>query len=408
MRVALLFSAQGPEIGGGHTFESDVLAGLIELAAASPHEFVLFSEGALPSAEALAPSIRSVRLPERAQFPPGETPSARKRRRRWRIVGRKIPKPAPIRPIDTILEREAIDFVWGVATHTPVFEVPYIANIWDLQHRLQPWFPEVSADGAWRERENLLGTTLRRAAFVLTGTEVGKAEITDFYDVHPDRVRVVPQPTPSFARRAAEQGELSVPAELGVPPDYLFYPAQFWPHKNHVNLLLALKHLRDDGLELPLVLTGSNQGNQDVVEHTVKRLGLEKQVHVLGFVAQDVLPALYAEARMLAFVSCFGPDNLPPLEAMALGCPVVANDVAGASEQLGDAALRTDCMDPKALADAIRHVHEDEGVRRGLVERGRERAARWTGVDYVRGVFELVEEFAPFVRTWRGAGPGAS
>lgn len=397
----MLFSAQGPEIGGGHTFESDVLAGLLELAETSAHAFVLFSEGGPPTTSALPENVRAVQLPEGADAAPRESRSDRRKRKLKRIVGKDAPREQAERPIDAILHGEEIDLVWCVAAHTPMLErVPYIANVWDLQHRLQPWFPEVGVWDVWRTRETHLTHLLQRAAFVLTGTEVGKAEIAGFYGVRPERVRVLPQPTPSFARRMASRDDLRLPPEL--PAEYLFYGAQFWSHKNHVNLLMALDRLRRDGLVLPLVLTGSDKGNKDVVQRAVEHLGLSEQVHFLGFVERDVLAALYRNARMLTFVSCFGPDNLPPLEAMALGCPVIAADVPGAEEQLGDAALITNCLDPASLAEAIRRVHEDDNLRARLVERGHARAAQWTGTDYVRGVFGLLDEIAPFVRTWRG------
>ena len=52
--------------------------------------------------------------------------------------------------------------------------------VWDLQHRLQPLFPQVSADGIWENRERRFSTVLRRAALVITGTEVGRREIEQF------------------------------------------------------------------------------------------------------------------------------------------------------------------------------------------------------------------------------------
>ena len=135
------------------------------------------------------------------------------------------------------------------------------------------------------------------------------------------------------------------PEVLRAP--YLLYPAQFWSHKNHATLLRALALLP----EYTLACVGSDKGYLDHVRGLARELGVLDRVRFLGFVETDELVALYRGAHALVYLSFFGPENLPPLEAFALGCPVVQADVAGAREQLGDAALLVPPTDPRAVAD---------------------------------------------------------
>ena len=102
-----------------------------------------------------------------------------------------------------------------------------------------------------------------------------------------------------------------------------------------------------------MVFTGSDKGNEQLVRRKISELGLDDQIHMLGFVPRDDLKALYSTALALTFASFFGPGNLPPLEAFALGCPVIASRVPGTQEQLGDAALLFNPADPEELANAI-------------------------------------------------------
>jgi glycosyltransferase involved in cell wall biosynthesis len=113
------------------------------------------------------------------------------------------------------------------------------------------------------------------------------------------------------------------------------------------------------------------------------------------------LVALYRGALALVYVSFFGPENLPPLEAFALGCPVVAAEVAGAREQLGDAALLVDATQPPLIGQAIRRLLDDTPLRAHLIARGKERARRSTGRDFVQGVFRILDGMAPYIRCWR-------
>jgi len=242
---------------------------------------------------------------------------------------------------------------------------------------------------------------LQRATFVIVGTEIGGDEVRQFFQVPPDRIRKLPHPTPRFALQAGTQGSGQGVGKYGLKSPFLFYPAQFWAHKNHVNLLLALQLLRErGGLELPLALTGSDKGNLDHVKALCESLGLGSQVRMLGHVEQETLVGLYRSALALIYPSFSGPENLPPLEAFALGCPVIAADVPGAREQLGDAAIFFDPRDPGKIADAIESVYTSNELRDALVAKGRMRASAWTTRNFVNGVYAMVDEFVPIRRCW--------
>jgi glycosyltransferase involved in cell wall biosynthesis len=117
-------------------------------------------------------------------------------------------------------------------------------------------------------------------------------------------------------------------------------------------------------------------------------------------VSRHDLIALYREAIALAYVSWCGPENLPPLEAFALGCPVVASDVPGAREQLGDAAIFVKPGDPESIASGVLDMWRDQEIRDRLIKAGHDRAQKWTASDYVRGVFEFLNRFEPIARCW--------
>ncbi|MCB0104079.1 MAG: glycosyltransferase family 4 protein [Anaerolineales bacterium] len=304
--------------------------------------------------------------------------------------------------LSAFIKTQDIHLLWFVGpTFEEVPDVSYIATVWDLQHRLQPFFPEVSSGGEWDFREEFFAKYLRRASFVITGSNTGKSEIEQFYQIPSERIKTLPHPTPGFALNASVSDAVDIFEKFSIPHDYLFYPAQFWAHKNHVNLLLALSALKNrNGLIVPVVFVGSDQGNLAHIRETIEQLGLSEQVKILGFVSHDELIALYRNAFALGYVTFFGPDNLPPLEAFALGCPVIASDVSGAREQLDDAALFVNPTNPEEIADAILSLYNDPKLRDDLIERGGVIALRWTNRDFVRGVFEIVDEFENIRRCW--------
>lgn len=393
MKVGVYLDDYIPQDGGGYTFQAEVFATLSKLAGESRHHFVIISA---PNQE-IEQRLANTKL---EWLPSARADLAEKMRawfaRNW---------PGSRQGWQSTLERRVrlagIEFMWFLGPRPKAVGIPYMTIVLDLQHRLQPWFPEVSANGEWQVRERHYAELLPRASAIIAGTQAGKDEITRFYQVPAEHIHILPHPTPGYALAAKTNNDDEVLARHGLKPGYLFYPAQFWAHKNHDNLLLALKQLRDNDLKIQLVLSGSDFGNQAHVEEQIRDLGLQAQVRLLGFVPQGDLPALYRGALALTYVSFFGPENMPPLEAFALGCPVIAANVSGAEEQMDGAALLVDPADPNDIAAAIRKVADDGQLREHLVASGRKRAARWTADDFVRGAYKILDSFEDIRNTWK-------
>jgi glycosyltransferase involved in cell wall biosynthesis len=397
--VGVFVGATSPDAGGGFTIVDELIKAARAASRPGGHEYVILTAGGTSPFEAAYRGLEVISV--------GTALSDRRLSvRAARFAGRKAAKALSLQPVDVgeyvvrpamdnLIRQHRIDVLWyPSAWEIATLEVPFFTVVWDLQHRLQPFFPEVSADGMWERRERWFSTVLRRAAMVIAGTEAGRDEIERFYGVTRSNIRIMPHPTPTF---------VDPPAAEVSGGDYIFYPAQFWAHKNHVNLLEAMRLLRDHGEPLRLVLTGADKGNLGFVRETIGRLGLEDAVELAGFAPRERIISLYRGAVALTYVTFFGPENLPPLEAFALSCPVIASDVSGAREQLGDAALMVDPRRPEQIAEAISTVRRDGGLRRQLVERGLARAERFRSRDFLQAIESWLDDFSAVRRCWRTA-----
>ena len=406
MKVGFFFNDFLPRAGGVYTYQQDIFNAFLKLAAETTHEFHIICEhNSREEFGALQERPQNVLISPMAERPwPARTlrQYAARALRRLRKLGKLSATPIQLQREAAVLSAKKIEFTWSIGHYEhEAFDVPYITTVFDLQHRSQPWFPEVSQGGRWQEREDFFTRYVSRATYVATGTEEGRREIEYFYRIPPKRIRVLPLPTPSFS--------LSPPAvdvserlhALGISGRFLFYPAQFWPHKNHANLLLALRLLNENEADpFQLALVGSDHGNLEFVRNLAHSLGVSKYVHFLGFVSQEDLVSLYQGAFSLVYPSLFGPDNLPPLEAFALGCPVIMSDYDGAREQLGTGPLYVNATRPEELAEAVRRLAREPEERSRMIERGRTRAQAWTAADYVRGIFAILDEFESIRRCW--------
>lgn len=397
MRVAVFAPDYDPKIGGGYTFLTDVIDGFLEVAGDSPHEFILLLAGSsleeVRARKSVPKNVRLVRMPKRS------------------FGGRLVAALRHISPtvaliwrarssLERMCHKFGVEMIWFVGGLYDTPNVPFFTTVWDVQHRTHPYYPEVSSDGIWDYREAFLQRHLKRAACIITGTEVGVQELGKFYGIPDDNVLIAPHPTPRFALTAAAKDPQPFPDHLAVERDFLIYPAQFWPHKNHATLILALANLRQRGFTVPqLVLVGSDKGNKDFIERLALEAGVLDRVCFAGFVSIKDLVSLYQHATAMVYPSASGPENLPPLEAFALRCPVIASDFEGSREQLGQAAHFFKPMDAAALSDAIIKI-QDRGYRDQLVELGRQRAISWKPDDFVTRVLERIEGFSVIRSTW--------
>jgi glycosyltransferase involved in cell wall biosynthesis len=233
---------------------------------------------------------------------------------------------------------------------------------------------------------------------VIVPNEAGTEQLLRYYRLDRERILEIPHPAPSLDKRAAPtENDDAALQKLGVRKPYVFYPAQFWAHKNHLRILEALVELP----ELQAVFVGSDKGGGLAhVQDQARQLGVADRVLFPGFVELNELVALYRGAVALVYPSLFGPENLPPLEAFELGCPVIAADVPGAEQQLGDAAIRVEPFDTGAYVAAIRAVIED-GKRHDLTARGRERVKAFSADNYMRRVVEFLDDFEKVRRLWK-------
>lgn len=243
--------------------------------------------------------------------------------------------------------------------------LPYIATVWDLCHRDFPEFPEVAAPAAFHDRELAFARGLPRAYCVLTDSDILSDRVARRYAVDRERLLAMPfAPSPFVDRAAAEPGA-QVLRRLGLTPGYLLYPAQFWPHKNHVRILQAMRILQQEGVAVRAVFSGGEQGNRAAIAQCIAAWNLD--VALPGFVAPADMRALYEGALAVVMPTYFGPTNLPPLEAWKTARPLIYS--SHLAHQAGDAALLADPDDAVELAARIREVLAPE-VRATLVERG--------------------------------------
>lgn len=245
----------------------------------------------------------------------------------------------------------------------------FVQTLHDVQHLD---LPDLFSSAELAYRRMTYERAARRADRVITITEFSRRQIQHHLGIPDEQISVVPLgvDTSSFT------------PNLGDREDFVLYPARGWPHKNHAALIEAMALVRETEPEMRLVLTGG--GLEDLGD-------VPEWVEVRGLVPLEDLRSLYRRAAVMAFPSRYEGFGLPPLEAMASGCPVAASNAAALPEVCGDAAVLFDPDDPTDIARGIlaaRTAGED------LTRRGLARAHEFTWRRCVAGHVAVYREVA--------------
>lgn len=301
----------------------------------------------------------------------GVKPLAKRMLRRLGLIPEGLgAEPAIVAALAPDLLHFPMQIAWRTSRHN-------LYQPWDLQHRHLPQF--FTADTrAYRER--VYSASCAQATRVVVASEWGKRDLVSAYGIDPAKISVVPMaaPTDAYPRLDKNEAEREL-AAMGLEGPYVYYPAQSWPHKNHLALVHALAHIRKGGgPTIRLVCSGRRTDAFAEIESEAARLGLSGVLCHVGFVDTRRMVALYHGARLLAFPSLFEGWGLPITEAMSLGVPIAAARSTCIPEQLGDAGVLFDPSDPVDIARAVRSLWEDADLRQRCIAAGHERVARYT------------------------------
>ena len=285
----------------------------------------------------------------------------------------------PINIFENKMYKEKIDLVYFVSPSrlaSDLKNLNFIFTIWDLCHRDNPEFPEVKKDNQFETREKIYKQVLPKACAVIVDSEVGKKNLVKRYLIDQERVYVVPfEPSTrikDFAGKKSNKVFESIKYNLSSP--YVFYPAQYWPHKNHVYILEGIKELESNfSQKINAIFTGSDKGNLDYLKEYAFHLGLYDRIYFLDFVSDQEIIDLYKSSLALVMPSYFGPTNLPPLEAFCLGIPVLYPDLHGMREQVLGAGLLINLAEPYSMAIQINKLLKYPSLREELIMTGKKK-----------------------------------
>lgn len=271
--------------------------------------------------------------------------------------------------------RHGIELMHHVGGRSPgVRPCPTVVTIHDLQPVVHPeHFGPVKS----RYLREAIPRSARAARVVIAPSEYVRGELVERYQLDANRVVAVSAGYDVPRPPSLDTVDPAVAEVLAHPDPFIVYPAVTHTHKDHATVLRAVAAVGSAGRRVRLVLTGAAGDADADVDALVRQLDLDDQVTHLGRVEREVLDLLIARAEALVFPSRFEGFGIPVLEAMALGCPVIAADATAVPEVVGSAGLLVPPGDVPAWTAALLDRLDGRPPRDQAAAAGRAQAARF-------------------------------
>lgn len=263
-----------------------------------------------------------------------------------------------------------------------------LTTIWDLMHIYEGQFAEyTNKEKARRNRkyQNICNFT----STIVVESETTKKHILSNFDVERKKIKVLPL---TYSPYLNNPKKFNVKKKFDIKKKYIFYPAQFWEQKNHINLILAFKKVLQN-YDINLVLSGAKKINYQKVKDLIKKLKLEKKIKIIGFVHEKYIYSLYKNAVCVTYVSRTGPTNVPPLEALKVGTPLICSDVYEMKKQVGHkSAIFVDPTNIVEIQKSIERLLKDKKLRKKLIQNGKKTIEKLSLESYEQKFNSIVKE----------------
>lgn len=301
-----------------------------------------------------------------------------------------------------LIWKEKLDFIHFMHFNVPFFcPAKFIVTIHDLiltrfpsrrASTLAPVFYYIKNSGY----RMIIKRAVYRSEKIIAVSNFTKLDILNFFHVSDknilaDKIQVIYEGIAESFKRSDLKDDKEAILRYNIHIPYLLYVGNVYPHKNLEVLIKIFPEIKEKHKHLQLVLVGKDDY---FYERLKKAVDIKNSNDIIfpGFVPDDDLRILYGNAIAYVFPSLYEGFGLPPLEAMANGCPVISSNKSSMPEILGDAALYFDPNDREDIKKKIEDMIGNEQLRSELKRKGSELIKKYSWDECASQIFDIYDK----------------
>lgn len=240
-----------------------------------------------------------------------------------------------------------------------------------------------------------LKKALKKAKKVFVVSKNTQKDLLNHFDYPEQNIHETPCAPSDFYHEPVSEEELQEFREKKKLPDnYILAVGTLEPRKNFGTLIKGFVTFQKRHPGYKLVIVGKKGWKFTETEKTLKEYGMTDEVIFTGYVKGEELHKMYKLAKVFVFPSLYEGFGIPPLEAMASGCPVVSSNVASLPEVVGDAGLLIDPKNSYKMAEAVADLIDHDNIRNTMIERGYKQVEKFTWEKSARAALEIFNSLA--------------
>ena len=286
-------------------------------------------------------------------------------------------------------------------------EVGFISNIWDLDHKKNSQFPEHNSNNIYEYKEKLFKEIASRAFKIIVPHKSNKNDLINFYKTPEEKINVqnfIPMlPTIYKEKRdVVNYNEIYLRYKLPETKKIIFYPAQFWAHKNHKYIIDVAKILKSKKNEKYLfVFCGSNKGNYTFIKELISKNKLEDYIKIFNFLSDDEVISLYVNCDAVVMPTYCGPTNLPIYESFFFKKIIFYTKDLIPYDTINDHLITIDISSPEDLFGKLDICFDKEKIEKIVLK----------NYDYYKLVCDeevfkinyekILDEFSKLIERWK-------
>ena len=254
-------------------------------------------------------------------------------------------------------------------TYSPLLFLTTRKFIYTLHDLQELYFPEYFKKHIILWRKFMYSKLSKKAFRIITESSHVKGDISKHFKVPYEKIEVIESP-PIFSKIDEDFNLLNHYQELTLP--YIFFPAQFWKHKNHLRVISAFSRLLIDHKNLILVLTGSKIREYSKIINLIKELNIQENVKFISNIPQNHMPYFFQNARIVIAPTLYESISIPVFEAFYYKVPVCASGVYAIIDQVGDAGELFDPYSVDSILNSMKklinsnEISRDDYISKGL------------------------------------------
>jgi len=275
----------------------------------------------------------------------------------------------------------------------PAFAPKWLRVIMTVHDMVAFLFPSTHNAKAVIIEKLTLRRAVKKAADIFVVSENTRKDLLKRFHYPENHIHLVPCAPADFYRDPVDPHELAKFREkFKLPANFILAVGTLEPRKNFSTLIKSFVIIKRKLPDYKLVIVGKKGWKYHLIEETLKHYQLEKDVIFPGYLEAEDLKKIYTLATVFVFPSLYEGFGMPPLEAMACGCPVVSSNVASLPEVIADAGILIDPKNAHKIADSVVSLVENDQIRAMLIERGRRRVEKFNWANSAKTALEVFDK----------------